>query len=114
MSPEITSQPSGRRWILEHPLFIGLLFSVVMPFLIGASSVWYAQGQTAKELDALKVKQVMTDAQIETNKREGGEQLKELRKEVVTKDVLDEKWKTVDKIDRTVERLLELQLKAHR
>ncbi len=114
MSAQVTSQPPHGQWLLEHPLFIGLLFSVVMPFIIGASSVWYAQGQTVKDLEAVQAKQVATDARVDANKRERDEQLKELRKEVVTKEMLDEKWKTVEKIDRTVDELLRLQLEEHR
>jgi hypothetical protein len=114
MSPKITSQPQSRGWFLAHPFFIALLFSVVVPFIVGASSVWYAQGQTAKDLDDVKAKQVQTDARVDANKREGDEVLKDLRKEVVTKEVLDEKWKTVEKIDRTVDELLRLQLRERR
>jgi hypothetical protein len=114
MSAQVTQGMPQGRWVLEHPLFIGLLFSVVVPFIIGASSVWYAQGQTVKELSTVQAKQAQTDARVDSNKREGDESLKELRKEVVTKEVLDEKWKTVLKIENTVDELLRLQLKEHR
>jgi hypothetical protein len=116
MSAQVTQQIPQGRWLLEHPFFIGLLFSVVLPFLVGATSVWYAQGQTAKDLNAIQTKQQTTDARVDADKRERDELLKDLRREVVTKEVLDEKWKTVEKIDRTVDELLrlQLQLKEHR
>ncbi|MDQ1610324.1 MAG: hypothetical protein QOG00_255 [Pyrinomonadaceae bacterium] len=113
MSPEVTSQPSARR-LLEHPIIVGLLFSVVLPALMAAGSVWYAQGQTARDIDAIQTKQAATDERVDADKRERVEEFKELREKVVTKEVLDEKWETVKKIDRTVDRLLELQLRERR
>lgn len=113
MSPDIISQLPQRRW-LEHPLFLGLLFSVFLPVVSGASSVWYAQGNTAKDIQTIQEKQAATDARVDANKRERVEDFKELRRDVVTKEMLDEKWKTVEKIDRTVDELLRLQLKGRR
>lgn len=113
MTPDIVSQKPPPRW-LEHPIILGVLFSIILPLASGATSVWYAQADTAKEIEAIEVRQVQTDARVDANKRERDEQIKELRKEVVTKEMLDEKWKTVEKIDRTVDRLLELQLKERR
>jgi hypothetical protein len=86
----------------------------LLPCAIGASSVWYAQGQTTKDLESIQNKQQATDARVDANKRERDELIKELRRETVTKEVLDEKWRTVEKIDRTVDELLRLQLRGHR
>ena len=113
MSPDITSQQPERRWI-EHPLFLGLLFSVVVPIIFAYGATQYAQGGITQKVETIEQKQQATDAKVDTNQQEGTAQLKDLRKEVVTKEVLDEKWKTVDKIDRTVEELLRLQLRERR
>lgn len=113
MSPNITSETLAPRWI-EHPLFLGLLFSVVVPVIFGYGSAQYAQGGISQKVATIEQKQQATDATVDANKRERNDLLKDLRKEVVTKEVLDEKWKTVDKIDRTVEELLRLQLKERR
>lgn len=99
---------------MEHPLFLGVLFSVILPCVLGASSVWYGQRDTVKEIESIKTTQQATAARVDTNKQESQRDLKELRKEVVTKEVLDEKWKTVDKIDRTVDELLRIQIKERR
>lgn len=115
MSPKIMSQTPPRKWF-EHQLFTLVLSAVLFPALIsiGATFITLAKASVTDKLEALKQQQQATATQVDTNKRERDELLKELRNDVVTKDVLDEKWETVKKIDRTVDRLLELQLKEHR
>ncbi|HEY0098646.1 MAG TPA: hypothetical protein VGB76_06795 [Pyrinomonadaceae bacterium] len=91
-----------------------MLFSIVVPVVFGYGSAQYAQGGITQKVMSIEQKQQATDATVDANKREGAEQLKDLRKEVVTKEVLDEKWKTVDKMDRKLDELLRLQLKELR
>lgn len=115
MSPELISQSPPRRWY-EHQLFTLVLSAVLFPALIsiGATFITLAKASVTDKIEAVQQRQQATDARVDANKRERVEDFKELRKDVVTKEVLDEKWKTVEKIDRTVDELLRLQLKERR
>ncbi|MCA1567252.1 MAG: hypothetical protein LC803_16690 [Acidobacteria bacterium] len=115
MSPDVISQSPPRRWF-EHPLFTLALSAVLFPALIsvGATFVTLAKTSVTDKIEALLQQQQATAARVDANKRERIEEFKELRRDVVTKEVLDEKWETVKKIDRTVDELLRLQLKERR
>jgi hypothetical protein len=115
MSPDIVSQTPPRKWF-EHQLVTLVLSAVLFPALIsiGATFITLAKASVTDKIETLQQQQQATDARVDTNKRERDETFKELRKDVVTKEILDEKWKTVEKIDRTVDELLRLQLKERR
>lgn len=113
MSPLVETVEQRRGWY-QHPAVVAFVLPFVVPAVMGLASVWMAQARTADRIAAVETRQQTADQRVDAEGREREKQLDELRKAVVTKELLDAKWKAVEKIERTTDQLLQLQLDERR
>lgn len=113
MSPLVETVEPRRAWY-QHPAVVAFVLPFVVPAVMGLTSVWLTQARAVDRVSAVETKQQATDARVDADRREREAQLDELKKTVVTKDLLDAKWKAVEKIERTTDQLLQLQLDERR
>lgn len=111
MSPSINTENGPRAWY-DHALVRVFLTPFIVPIVMAALSVWASQGQTAAKIEAVETRQQATDARVEANRLQREQKFEELRREVVTKELFDAKWKTVERMDKNIDKLLDFQLEA--
>jgi hypothetical protein len=110
MAPELRSDES-RSWY-AHPLVKLFLTPFIVPVAMGIVSVYMTQARTTDRLGQVEARQASADSRMDANRKETSQTFDEVRHVMVTKELLDEKWKTVEKIEHTTDRLLDLQLQG--
>lgn len=108
MSADFTS-PSSQRKLIEHPLFLLLLTSVVLPLLMGAAGVWYSQGRTLERMETMQTEQKAIDSKVEANRQDSQQQLKDLREHTITRGEFDLYKETVKEIREDVREIRRVQ-----